>query len=92
MDTTTTAARPASLGEAIDEGLRENYISADHSIKSWLLTKDHKRIAILYLIVITLFFMMGGAYALMIRLELLTPAGDRSRRRPTTSSSRRTAS
>jgi cytochrome c oxidase subunit 1 len=76
MDTTTTAGRPLTVSEAIDEGFRENYLSADHSIKSWLLTKDHKRIAILYLISITLFFMIGGAYALMIRLELLTPAGD----------------
>jgi cytochrome c oxidase subunit 1 len=41
-----------------------------------LLTKDHKRIAILYLISITIFFMIGGLFAGGIRTELLTPQGD----------------
>jgi cytochrome c oxidase subunit I len=53
-----------------------NYLNAGHSIKSWLLTRDHKRIALLYLISISIFFLIGGAYALSIRLELLTPQGD----------------
>ncbi|MEB2284724.1 MAG: cytochrome c oxidase subunit I [Polyangiaceae bacterium UTPRO1] len=53
-----------------------NYINADYGIWSWLLTKDHKRIAILYLVSITLMFILGGFFALLIRLELLTPAGD----------------
>jgi cytochrome c oxidase subunit I len=53
-----------------------NYLNADYGIKSWLLTKDHKRIGILYLISVTFFFAIGGAYALAIRMELLTPAGD----------------
>jgi cytochrome c oxidase subunit 1 len=53
-----------------------NYINAHYGIKSWLLTRDHKRIALLYLGSITLFFMLGGIYAMMIRLELLTPAND----------------
>ena len=53
-----------------------NYLNADYGIWSWLLTKDHKRIAILYLISITAMFLMGGFFALMLRLELLTPAGD----------------
>ena len=54
----------------------ENYITANYGIKSWLLTKDHKRIALLYLASVTVFFILGGIYALTIRLELLTPAGD----------------
>ncbi|MDT7542326.1 MAG: cytochrome c oxidase subunit [Acidobacteriota bacterium] len=53
-----------------------NYINAHYGIKSWLLTRDHKRIALLYLASITLFFILGGIYAMMIRLELLTPAND----------------
>jgi cytochrome c oxidase subunit 1 len=53
-----------------------NYLNADYGIKSWLLTKDHKRIGLLYLVSITFFFAIGGAYAGAIRLELLTPAGD----------------
>jgi cytochrome c oxidase subunit 1 len=53
-----------------------NYLDADYSIKSWLLTVDHKRIAILYLLTITAMFFIGGFFAVLIRLELLTPAGD----------------
>src|SRR2546422_924206 len=55
---------------------RENYLNANFGVKSWLLTVDHKRIALLYLISITFFFFLGGAFAVMIRLELLTPEGD----------------
>jgi cytochrome c oxidase subunit 1 len=55
---------------------RENYITSEFGIKSWLLTVDHKRIALLYLVAITFFFFLGGAFAVMIRLELLTPQGD----------------
>jgi len=55
---------------------RENYLNKGYGIKSWLLTTDHKRIALLYLITITFFFFIGGFFALLIRLELLTPAGD----------------
>ena len=53
-----------------------NYINAQYGLKSWLLTRDHKRIALLYLGSITFFFFIGGIYAMMIRLELLTPQGD----------------
>ena len=55
---------------------REHYLNASYGIKSWLLTKDHKRIALLYLATVTLFFFIGGAFATLIRLELLTPTGD----------------
>ena len=55
---------------------REHYLNASYGIKSWLLTKDHKRIALLYLVTITLFFFLGGAFATLIRIELLTPQGD----------------
>ena len=53
-----------------------NYLNATHGIKSWLLTKDHKRIALLYLVSITLFFGLGGLFAGLVRLELLTPQSD----------------
>jgi len=43
---------------------------------SWLLTRDHKRIGILYMISITILFMLGGFFAMLMRLELLTPQGD----------------
>jgi cytochrome c oxidase subunit 1 len=53
-----------------------NYLTNGFSLKSWLLTKDHKRIAIMYLLSVSAFFMMGGIYAMLIRLELLTPNSD----------------
>ena len=53
-----------------------NYLNADHSIRSWLLTQDHKRIAILYLVCVTFFFIVGGLLAMALRMELLTPASD----------------
>src|SRR5687768_720263 len=53
-----------------------NYLNVDNSISSWLLTVDHKRIGIMYLLSISLFFAIGGIMAGLIRAELLTPAGD----------------
>jgi len=54
----------------------ENYLNWAYGVKSWLLSTDHKRIGILYLASITLFFIFGGMAASLIRLELLTPNGD----------------
>jgi cytochrome c oxidase subunit I len=54
----------------------KNYINAEDGLMSWLLTEDHKRIALLYLVVVTAFFAVGGFFATLIRLELATPAGD----------------
>ncbi len=53
-----------------------NYLTNGFSLRSWLLTKDHKRIAIMYLITVSAFFLIGGLYAATIRLELLTPQSD----------------
>lgn len=55
---------------------REHYLNVSFGWRSWLFTTDHKRVGLLYLISITLFFFLGGAFATMVRLELLTPAGD----------------
>ena len=64
------------MGAGISEQPKVNYLTNGYTLKSWLLTKDHKRIAIMYLIVISLFFLAGGIYAATIRLELLTPESD----------------
>jgi cytochrome c oxidase subunit 1 len=53
-----------------------SYLNSEYGLKSWLLTGDHKRIAMLYLFSITFFFFLGGAFAGLIRLELLTPLPD----------------
>ncbi|HKN48234.1 MAG TPA: cbb3-type cytochrome c oxidase subunit I, partial [Candidatus Polarisedimenticolia bacterium] len=55
---------------------KTHYLNADYGIRSWLLTTDHKRIGILYLISVTFFFAIGGLMAVLIRLELATPEGD----------------
>ncbi len=54
----------------------KSYLNSKYGIKSWLLTLDHKRIALLYLFTTSFFFIIGGTAASLIRLELLTPAGD----------------
>ncbi len=52
-----------------------HYLNADYGWKSWLFTTDHKRIALLYLVSVTLMFFLGGAYAVLIRLNLIEPTG-----------------
>ena len=55
---------------------RRDYLNVAYGVRSWLLTVDHKRIALLYLMSLTVAFFLGGAFAVLIRLELLTPAGE----------------
>jgi cytochrome c oxidase subunit I len=50
-----------------------NYLNAEAGIMSWLLTRDHKRIGIMYLVLTSISFFLGGFFALLIRIELLTP-------------------
>jgi hypothetical protein len=52
-----------------------HYLNASYGIRSWLLTTDHKRIALLYLFSVTFFFFVGGIFASLIRIHLLTPGG-----------------
>jgi cytochrome c oxidase subunit 1 len=55
----------------------KHYLNATYGsgLRSWLLTTDHKRIALLYLCSVTVFFFIGGVLATMIRIHLLTPGG-----------------
>ncbi len=50
-----------------------SFFNAKRGIMSWLITLDHKRIGIMYLIGILASFALGGFFALMLRTELLTP-------------------
>ena len=59
-----------------DGAARQPYFSDGHSVRSWLLSTDHKRIAILYFASITVFFVIGGIAAALMRLELATPQAD----------------
>jgi cytochrome c oxidase subunit I len=65
-----------AINPALFDKPQDSYLTNGYSLKSWLLTKDHKRIALMYLISISLFFLGGGIFAGIIRLELLTPASD----------------
>jgi cytochrome c oxidase subunit 1 len=65
-----------AIGSGYSEPRKLNYLNNGTTLKSWLLTKDHKRIGLMYLVSVTTFFFMGGLYAAAIRLELLTPASD----------------
>ena len=53
-----------------------NYLNASRGFASWLLTKDHKRIALLYLFPITAMFFIGAFFIAIVRLNLMTPTGD----------------
>lgn len=57
------------------EEIRVHYLNAKYGIKSWLLTTDHKRIAWLYFISTTFFFVVGGLAATAMRINLITPQG-----------------
>ena len=68
QQTGTTQAPTAS---AYHTGL--NYLNHDKSIKSWLLTVDHKRIGILYGVTLAIVFLVAGVLALLVRTELASP-------------------
>ncbi|HYV37301.1 MAG TPA: cytochrome c oxidase subunit I [Gemmataceae bacterium] len=53
-----------------------NYLNVQFGVRSWLLTTDHKRIAILYLISITVMFFLGSLAIVPVRLQLLKPDND----------------
>src|SRR5438132_975726 len=72
MSTLLAEPRPLSAPE---QEPRETYLNVAHGLMSWLLTKDHKRIAILYLLTVTVMFFIGGIAITIARLNLMTPDG-----------------
>jgi len=73
MATTDTGMDPQALA-AMGNALKgDNYLNHGKGLKSWLLTLDHKRIGLMYLVSILGAFLLGGIFALLIRTELLTP-------------------
>lgn len=53
----------------------KNYINEFSGIWSWLTSLDHKRIGLMYMIVVLFFFLCGGIAALLLRAELFSPGG-----------------
>ena len=60
---------------AVAAPVEKNYLEEETGILSWLFTTDHKRIGLLYVASITFFFFIGGTFALLMRLQLLSPHG-----------------
>src|SRR5438552_2577858 len=73
---TTAVIEPTPQAHEPRPETRVDYLNVSFGWKSWLFTTDHKRIALLYLVVITAMFFVGGAFAVLIRLELDTPQAD----------------
>ena len=74
MTTATVEPRPILTEERPPS--REDYLNTAFGVKSWLLTTDHKRIGLLYLFSILFYFTIAAIAAAMMRMELITPAGD----------------
>ena len=53
----------------------DNYLTHSRGLRSWLLTLDHKRIGLMYLVSVLGAFFLGGMFALLVRTQLLTPEG-----------------
>jgi len=51
-------------------------LQGETSVRSWLLTSDHKRIALLYLGTITAFFAVGAVAAALMRCQLALPSSE----------------
>jgi len=71
MSTTTDTVNPL-----VEPCRVKNYLTEGHTLKSWVLTTDHKRIGVLYLISILFYFLVAAVAAALMRIELITPAGD----------------
>lgn len=56
------------------ENPTNTYLTDEKGVWAWMTTVDHKKIGIMYLVSVAFFFAFGGALALLLRTELLTPA------------------
>jgi cytochrome c oxidase subunit 1 len=69
----TSPSATADVLATPSEKSGENYLVHEKGILSWLLTLDHKRIGIMYLMCVLGAFLLGGVFALLVRTELFTP-------------------
>jgi cytochrome c oxidase subunit 1 len=69
----TSPSATADVLTAPAEADSDSYLTHDKGILSWLLTLDHKRIGVMYLMCVMGAFLLGGVFALLLRTELLTP-------------------
>lgn len=71
----SVAELPPPAPPAPPEAERVTYLNVAYGVTSWLLTKDHKRIALLYLVTVTAMFFLGGAAVTVLRINLMVPEG-----------------
>jgi cytochrome c oxidase subunit 1 len=64
------------MSEANSHGTEPSYLRAKKGLMSWLITVDHKRIGMMYLVATLFFFLVAGLLAISLRTELLTPEQD----------------
>ena len=57
-----------------EENPDKHYLNEETGLWAWLTTVDHKKIGLMYLASVAVFFFVGGVLALLLRTELLTPA------------------
>jgi cytochrome c oxidase subunit 1 len=71
----TTSSAPLDVVLRVSPPVRSDadYLHAESGLRSWLLTRDHKRIGLLFMGATALSLLLGGAFALLLRLELITP-------------------
>jgi cytochrome c oxidase subunit I len=72
MSTLTPTTSPDGL-PSHPQHLDDNYLNHQKGLASWLFTLDHKRIALMYMWAILGAFLLGGIFAVMLRIYLLTP-------------------
>ncbi|HID21711.1 MAG TPA: cytochrome c oxidase subunit I, partial [Planctomycetaceae bacterium] len=68
-----TAITDAIGPDAHSPSAGENYLTCDRSIRSWVLTLDHKRVGVMFLVTVVVCLGLGALFALLIRTELTTP-------------------
>ena len=75
MNLLNKTSKQIMSGDAVSSHheVHPNYLVATSGLKSWLLTVDHKRIGVMYFLGISLFFLVAGFFALLLRTELLLP-------------------
>jgi cytochrome c oxidase subunit 1 len=71
----TTNVPAVDVHGAAAEARPKNFINWSSGFMSWAGTLDHKRIGLMYLVGVSIAFLCGGLFALLVRLHLWEPNG-----------------
>ncbi|MFC2133735.1 cytochrome c oxidase subunit I [Bacteroidota bacterium] len=64
------------IGTVAEKSFYEESTNRYKGILAWLLTTDHKRIGLMYLMAIGSFFIVGAIFGILMRLELISTGSD----------------